>query len=145
MSVQAGIWNFDGQPISREFLAQISQGVKEYGPDDETTFLDGPIGMLYRPFHTTTESRLEHQPHISASGRIIMWDGRLDNRDELISCLGDDLRDYLTDVSIVTAVFDRWGTSGFSKLIGDWAITIWDPREKELILSVDYIGIKHLF
>ncbi len=145
MSVQAGIWNLQGEPVDRELLARISHSLAEYGPDGETTFFHEPVGFLYRPLHTTTESRGEHQPFVSMSGRVLTWDGRLDNRDELILQLRYELKDDLSDVALVATAFDRWGTGCFAKLIGDWAIAIWDPREKELVLSRDYIGIRHLF
>jgi len=141
MSVQAGIWNFQGEPVDRQFLARISQSIAEYAPDGETTYFDGPLGMLYRPFYSTMESRAERQPYISVSGKVITWDGRLDNRDELMTQLRSHPPDDRTDVAIVAAAFERWGMDCFAKLIGDWGLSIWDPREKELILSRDYIGI----
>lgn len=144
MSVQAGFWNLDGSPVPRESLTRISQTLSDYGPDGEFFYFDRPIGMLYRPFHTTAESRLEHQPHLSDSGSVITWDGRLDNRDELDSQLHTTLKDK-TDVAIVKATFDQWGTGCFAKLVGDWAISIWSPRDKQLILARDYMGIRHLF
>ncbi len=145
MSVQAGIWNFDQEPASKNLLVTISRELVEYGPDGETTLFDGPVGMLYRPFYTTSEARFEHQPHVSAVGTIIMWDGRLDNREELISALSHDMSEDRSDVAIVGAAFDRWNTNCFPKLIGDWALTVWDPHERKLILARDYIGIRNLF
>ncbi len=145
MSVQAGIWNFDGEPVERDFLTRISTSIAEYGPDGEKTHFDGPVGMLYRPFHTTVESHVEHQPYVSVSGRVITWDGRLDNRDELIPQLCNDLTADQTDVAIIAAAFDRWSTDCFTKLIGDWALAIWDPQEAELLLARDYLGVRHLF
>lgn len=145
MSVQAGVWNLDGKPATVESLARISEPATEWGPDGVTTYISGSLGMLYRPFHTTAESRLERQPHITASGNVITWDGRLDNRDQLILALRNDLTDDRTDVGIVSAAFERWGTDCFSNIIGDWAVTIWDRHSRELILARDYVGIKHLF
>ena len=144
MSVQAGIWNLDEKPVLPASLTRVSEMVAEHGPDGEMTWLDGGIGMLYRPFHTTAESRLEHQPHVSMSGNVISWDGRLDNREELILQLRETARDK-TDVAIVSAAFDRWGTDCFAKLLGDWALAIWNASKKELLLARDYIGIRHLF
>src|SRR6266513_2968600 len=145
MSVQAGVWNFDGEPADRNFLARISDEMAEYGPDGEATYFDDPVGMLYRPFHTTPESREERQPHVSSSGKVFTWDGRLDNREELILQLHNDLAAHQTDLALAEAAFERWGTDCFAKLIGDWALAIWDPRNKELFLARDYTGIRHLF
>src|SRR5438309_11992255 len=100
MSVQAGIWNFDGKPVEEGELTRIGQAVAEFGSDGEMTHLDGPLGMFYRPFHTTVESRLECQPYLCNGGMVITWDGRLDNRDELIMQLGGSPAD-VSDVAIV--------------------------------------------
>lgn len=145
MSVQAGIWNIDGAPVDRDFLARISQSLAGFGPDGEVTYFGGPVGMLYRPFHTTPEARVEYQPYISAGGKVITWDGRLDNRDELIPQLSHLFQGDATDVSIVAAALERWGTDCFAKLIGDWAIAVWDQRERKLVLARDYVGVKNLF
>ena len=145
MGVQAGTWNFDGKPVDRQSLIRISHELAQYGPDSETTFFDGQIGFLYRAYHTTSGSRIERQPHFSGNGQIVIWDGRLDNRDELISQLSHTLRDEQTDVAIIAASFDRWGLDCLSKLVGDWALIIWDPAEKKLILARDYIGTRRLF
>src|SRR5207247_10370643 len=106
MSVQAGLWNYDGKPVDRAFLAKISRELAAYGPDGETTYLDASVGMLYRPFHTTSESRLECQPRVSTSGKVFTWDGRLDNRDELLSYLHDNLEADPTDLALVESPFE---------------------------------------
>jgi len=145
MSAQAGIWNFDGKPADMDFLDEMSRSIAQHAPDGENTHLDGSIGMLYRPVHTTRESRFERQPHISARGYVITWDGRLDNREELIPQLPGNSMLPQTDVAIVSAAFERWGTDCFHKLIGDWAISVWDPVKRTLILAKDYAGLRHLY
>jgi asparagine synthase (glutamine-hydrolysing) len=144
MSIQAGVWNLDGKPVERELLESFSNMLEEYGPDGEVIYIEGPLGMLYRAFYTTSESRQEHQPYRSDGGKIVTWDGRLDNRDELLSLLNDDIGSSHTDLAIVAAAFDRWGTDCFRLLLGDWATAIWDSRAKQLILARDYMGIRHL-
>jgi len=64
-----------------------------------------------RAFHTTEESRRESQPHVSRSGAVIIWDGRLDKRAELISRLRDDVTACSTDVEIVAAAYEKWGAN----------------------------------
>ncbi len=145
MSVQAGIWNYDGCPADQNLLDKISRDLAEFGPDSEEKYSEGPIGMLYRAFHSTPESRAEHQPYIAANGLVITWDGRLDNRDELLPQLRDYVQSELTDVALVAAALEKWGTDCFAKLVGDWAIAAWSREKKELILARDYIGVRHLF
>jgi asparagine synthase (glutamine-hydrolysing) len=145
MSVQAGIWNFDGRPADRKLLADISESLKRQGPDGESCHVDGSVALLYRPFHTTAESRREIQPYCSPRGFIVTWDGRLDNRDELISELRSGIEAIPTDVAIVVAAFDRWETDCFRRLTGDWSISIWKPHHRELVLAADYMAIRHIF
>ena len=76
MSVQAGIWNFDGKPVDRKLLIDFSESLRQQGPDGESSYVGGSIGMLYRPFHTTAESRREEQPYVSRRGYVLTWDGR---------------------------------------------------------------------
>lgn len=145
MSVQAGIWNFDGRPVDRRLLADISQSLKQQGPDGESCHVDGSVALLYRPFHTTAESRREKQPYLSHRGFILTWDGRLDNQHSLIADLRGDLEGDPTDVAIVAAAFDRWETDCFRRIIGDWAVSIWKPEPRELLFAADYMSIRHIF
>jgi asparagine synthase (glutamine-hydrolysing) len=145
MSVQAGIWNFRGAPVDPGLLNSLSGSLKQQGPDGEFSFVNGNVAMLYRPFHTTAESRGEKQPHVSRRGFVFTWDGRLDNRDELIA----EFRSYLdadpTDVAIVASAFDHWETGCFRRIIGDWAFSVWKPEQRELIFALDYMAIRHIF
>ena len=105
----------------------------------------GNISILYRGFHTTKESRRESQPHVTSSGAILTWDGRLDNRAELIGQLGDLVTAHSTDVEIVSAAYEYWWEDCFAMLIGDWALSIWNPHTRSLILAKDPIGTRHLY
>jgi asparagine synthase (glutamine-hydrolysing) len=145
MSVQFGRWNFEGQPPAPDYIGKVSATLAPYGPDGNESYAQGGIKILYRAFHTTKESRRETQPHISSSGAVITWDGRLDNRADLISKLGNTTSSYSTDVAIVSAAYEKWSTHCFAQLIGDWALSIWDLNDRSLILAKDPIGTKSLY
>lgn len=145
LSAQAGIWSFDSRPADREFLMKLGSAMEAQAPDGQSIYLYGTVGMLYRALHTTKESRLENQPYFSKRGLVITWDGRLDNREDLLSELNGNPGSVQTDVAIVAAAFDRIGTDCFCKLVGDWAVTVWDPADKMLIFAKDYMGMRHLY
>ena len=145
MSVQFGRWNFDGKPVEQGYLEKVQPLLLPYGPDDCGSYSNGSISMVYCAFHTTRESRRETQPHVMPSGSTITWDGRLDNRAELIRQLGNILTSDSTDVSIVATAYERWGSGCFAQLLGDWALAIWDPRARTLTLAKDPIGVRHLY
>ena len=43
------------------------------------------------------------------------------------------------------ASYEKWGANCFAKLIGDWALSIWNPSDRSLILAKDPIGTRHLY
>jgi len=145
MSVQFGRWNFEGQPPAPDYIEKVSAALAPYGPDSNESYSKDGVRILYRAFHTTKESRHEKQPCISPSGAVITWDGRLENRSELISELSGSLTNGSTNVAIVAMAFEKWGAGCFAKLIGDWALSIWSPVNRSLILAKDPIGTLHLY
>ncbi len=145
MSVQFGRCNFDGKPVNPEDFDHVRPVLAPYGPDGEGYICKDNLGILYRAFHTTKESRCETQPHVSRSGAIITWEGRLDNRQDLIERLAGGLSADSTDLEIVAVGYERWGTDAFRELIGDWACSVWNSKDQSLILAKDFIGTRHLY
>jgi len=145
VSVQFGRWNIDGLPADPGYLAKAKEMLAPYGPDGDGAYIKDNLGILYCAFHTTKESRKEVQPCVTPSGVVLTWDGRLDNRDEVVRELREGLTTSATDLAMVAAAYEAWGTACFGKLIGDWALSVWDPRSRSLILAKDPIGTRHLF
>ncbi len=145
MSVQFGRWNVDGRPVDRDYLEKAKVLLAPYGPDDGGSYHQTNLGIIYHAFHTTNESRREKQPHVLSSGSVLTWDGRLDNRTDLLRELRGALTASSTDVSIAAAAYEEWGTKCFARLTGDWALTIWNPNNLSLLLAKDVIGARHLY
>jgi asparagine synthase (glutamine-hydrolysing) len=145
MSVQFGRWNFDGLSPAPGQIEEACQVLAPYGPDGGSSYSKGSVNILYLAFHTTRESRQEIQPYALKSGIVVTWDGRLDNRAQFIALLRDSLSPDSADVSVVAAAYERWGTDCFARLIGDWALSIWNPNERSVILAKDFVGTRHLY
>jgi asparagine synthase (glutamine-hydrolysing) len=145
MSAQGGVWNTDGRPVDGELLNKIASGLKPMSPDGEFKWSSNDVAMLYFPFHTTVESGREQQPVITQRRFVLTWDGRLDNREELINDLKDDAEADTTDAGLAAAAFDRWEMESFRRMTGDWAVSIWLPSSRELIFAVDCMAIRHIY
>ena len=85
MSVIFGRWNFDGRIASPDFLNNVRTVAR--------CVRSRRLPLLFQrrsnhrisiAFHTTKQSRHQLQPFVSKSGLVFAWDGRLDNRKELI-------------------------------------------------------------
>ena len=145
MSVQYGVWHFDGKSVDIEEFRQAETLLAPYAHDGLSCHLGLSIRMIYGPFHTTSESRREIQPYVLPSGTVFVWDGRLDNRTDLLRILRGDLHDDSPDVEIVAACYRKWGLPRLDALIGDWALTIWEPTRRTLVLAKDFLGTRHLY
>src|SRR5215207_2528861 len=145
MSAIGGIINFSGAPVDPELLAQLGDNLQSYGPDGAFEERRNSIGIIYRPFHTNVESRLERQPLVDQDGCILAWEGRLDNREELIALLRDELRTDYSDSSIVLQAYHKWGIAFPQRIIGDFAFSLWDPKSRTLLLARDPVGARLLF
>jgi asparagine synthase (glutamine-hydrolysing) len=145
VSVQFGRWNFDRSPIAPSYIQKVHALLVPYGPDGRQEYSSHGIQIVYFPFHTTGESRDEIQPYVTVSGAVLTWDGRLDNRRDLARELRGPVSEDAADSSVAAAAYEHWGTDAFAKLLGDWAISIWDPRKRSLLLAKDFVGSRHLY
>jgi asparagine synthase (glutamine-hydrolysing) len=145
MSAQFGRWNIEAGQIDSCDLETISGLLTACAPDAASRFSADGLTVLYRAFHTTRESHSESQPIVCRSGTVLTWDGRLDNRSELLASLSMAPGDQVSDASIAAAAFERWGARCFPRFLGDWAIAVGDPREQIVILARDFVGARPLY
>jgi asparagine synthase (glutamine-hydrolysing) len=145
MSALAGIFKSDTRDwVNEKELAQLALGIERIGLDGGAEQISKNVGMAYRAFHTTPESHFESQP-LARHGCILTWDGRLDNREDICAKLGRTFEEPVTDLNLVFAAYEEWGTKCFAELEGDWALALWDQANQSLILARDYIGVRRLF
>jgi asparagine synthase (glutamine-hydrolysing) len=97
---------------------------------------------------TSTVDRTERQPVRCAGGRhVLAFQGRLDNRDELIAALGIERKaaEGLGDAGLVAALVERNGPDVAGRLLGDFALCLWDTERRDLRLIRDPLGLQTLY
>lgn len=148
MSGIVGMMNLDGSPIDRELLNQMTGFQAFRGPDAQDIWVDGPVGFGHTLLRTTFESEHERQP-CSLDGQVwITADARIDDRANLIDKLaGHGRQATLTvpDVELILHAYHVWGERCVDHLLGDFAFTIWDGRERRLFCARDHFGVKPFF
>jgi asparagine synthase (glutamine-hydrolysing) len=149
MSAFALIFNRDGsQPVAPEYLRAMLARLAHRGPDGRDTWLAGNFGLGFMHFQVTPEDVGTSQPVTDLSDRIhLMFDGRLDNRDEVLTTLGIGKAEShaLPDTEIVLRAYLRFGDAAFSKLIGPMAAVIVDTVEQRVTLVRDSLGCRSLY
>jgi asparagine synthase (glutamine-hydrolysing) len=145
MSGITGIWNLDGAPVAGEVLSAMSARLRHRGRDGEAHRIDAAVGFSCQHLWVAPEDHGEHQPLVAAgrSGAMLAFDGRLDNRGELISLLR--VSPGLSDARLVLAAYDAWGAGFAERLNGDFAAAVFDPHEQRLLLARDAIGVRPLY
>lgn len=147
MSGILGIWNRDGRPINASLLDGLARTLTHRGPDGCALWTDRSIGLACQLLHVTPESSIEVQPLALFSGSVVVFDGRLDNRDELFALLRPitDLADDAPDPALVLAAYEHFGEQFPGRLAGDFALGLFDPTRRKLLLARDPIGVRPLY
>src|SRR5262249_25830243 len=104
--------------------------------------LDG--GMKMRT-NTQELKLIDSRGDDTIGAEVLHWDGRLDNREELIRRLRDSLPVDASDATIARACYERWGTGGLVHLIGDWSVVIRDHVNRTTVLASDFAGVRPLY
>ena len=89
-----------------------------------------------------------NQPMVdAASGVIAVCNGEIDNHRELRRWLGERGRPVQqeTDVAVIPGLYLELGEAFAKRLVGAFAIAVWDPRSRRLTLVRDRAGERPLF
>ena len=79
------------------------------------------------------------------SGLAATFDGRIDNRNDLLRRLALASSETPADADLALAIFDRWGIDGLRSMVGDWSLAVWDGAARTVHLARDYMGARPLY
>ena len=146
MSAFAVCFNKKGSAISKDIFLPIHAALQHYSIDDSRYIIDDVIAFSYHSFWTTPEEQGEQQP-IKFAGRYwFVWDGRIDNREEIYQSLSNErarLED-LSDAQLLLNVYLEKGIASLKEVIGPYAWTLYDKEENTLIAARDSMGARYL-
>ena len=92
--------------------------------------------------------RAANQPMVDAeSGVMAVCNGEIDNHHELRRWLAERGRPVQrkTDVAVIPGLYLELGEAFAKRLVGAFAIAVWDPRNRRLTLVRDRAGERPLF
>lgn len=122
------------------------------GPDDSGVWLDGSAGiaLAHRRLSILDLSPAGHQPMHSASGRyVLVFNGEIYNHQNLRRKLeGEGFYDWQghSDTETLLVAIERWGLEmTLQKLVGMFALALWDREARVLYLARDRLGEKPLY
>lgn len=148
MSGLAGVYCLDGRPADVGRLRRMIVAVAHRGPDGEGEWSDGAVALAHRAGHTTPESFEEKQPLLDETGAVCLTlDGRVDNRDALAAWLRSRgvLPRTPSDAELVLQAYALSDDECLTRIVGDFALAIWDGRRRRLLCARDPLGIRPLY
>jgi asparagine synthase (glutamine-hydrolysing) len=141
MTALAAVVTGDARPAAGE-VRRLLDAAAHRGAQAPVTWSSGPATIGHRA--SVARNGTPHTPFATGcSGNAIVFDGRLDNGDELFRAVGCDPR--LSDAALVLAAYAKWGAQTPAHLLGDFAFAIWDAREQHLFCARDVFGQRPLF
>jgi asparagine synthase (glutamine-hydrolysing) len=150
----AGVWDQHRRHTPDRLAATVTAmagAIAHRGPDASATWVDSEAGLAFghRRLSIIDLTPAGAQPMVSWSTRfVISYNGEVYNADELrqeLEAAGQRFRGH-SDTEVIVEAVAAWGfETTVARLIGMFAIAVWDRRERILYLVRDRLGIKPLY
>jgi asparagine synthase (glutamine-hydrolysing) len=143
-----------GGPEARRVLADMTATMAYRGPDDEGTWIGGPVALGHRRLAIIDIEGGRQPMMLQEDGRptlVLVYSGETYNYRELrerLAAAGHRF-DTSSDTEVVLHAHREWGhrdpRTAVSELNGMFAYALWDTAKRELLLVRDRLGIKPLY
>lgn len=133
--------------ISVNILSDMLESIRYRGPDECGIYQANEV-LLGNVRLSIIDIQNGQQPLSNQKGDIwIVYNGEVFNYIELREELIEKGYSFKTqsDTEVIVLLYEAYGIDFLKKLNGQFAISIWDKRKKELVLARDRMGIRPLF
>jgi len=136
------------QQISAAILRMLAT-LSSRGPDGSGVFVEENVALGHNRLSILDLSQAGAQPmRLGTDGPVITFNGEVYNfndlRQKLLHLGHKDWRGH-SDTEVILRVYAEWGLEGLKLLEGMFALALWDPVNRRLVLMRDRFGGKPLF
>src|SRR5271155_1631934 len=117
MSSQTGVFYFDLRPVPLRVEQELFNALGAADTDARGKYVAPGLVLAHAATWIDHVAENERQPHTSILGNIITFDGRLDNRPDLLLRLRDSLHGEQTDCALALSAYEDWGVEGLVSLV----------------------------
>jgi len=140
----AGIYRRGEASADISTLQRLADALLHRGPDSTDLWLDGPVGLLSDRL-AIMDVEGGDQPLFGPAGSVLVANGEIYNNTDLREALAGHTFKTGSDCEPAAHLYERDGPGYATRLRGMYAIAIWDPVQRRLLLSRDPFGIKPLY
>jgi asparagine synthase (glutamine-hydrolysing) len=136
------------EALLRQRGLAMAHQLRHRGPDGIGSWTDCGLVLAHTRLAIIDTTTAADQPMADGSGTVhVVFNGAIYNfrqlREELVAA-GYRFRSR-GDTEVIANGYHAWGTALFGRLVGMFAIVIWDSRHERLIAARDRFGEKPLF
>ena len=140
----AGIMTADGSAPDVAALATMKNALIHRGPDGDAVWTSGDVGLVHTRL-AIIDLESGDQPLFGPGGTVLVANGEIYNYIELREELTGVKFSTASDCEPVLHCYQNQGLGFAERLRGMYALAIYDPKERCLVLSRDPFGIKPLY
>lgn len=127
-------------------LRRMTARLAHRGPDGDGHWLDPRAALGHRRL-AVIDLAGGTQPRVGPSGAVISFNGEIYNYRELrrdLEAAGERFASD-SDTEVLLRLYEREGVRALDRLVGMFALAVWDPRRRRLFLARDRLGKKPLY
>jgi asparagine synthase (glutamine-hydrolysing) len=147
MTALAGLWSRRGEMTDRA-VGRMLDGQASFGPEPAVRRTLDTATLGRRLYPLVPEDEFDRGPVTGGNDTLLLAaDARIDNRDEIAAALGLSSADLarMAEPQLLMAVVERWDIAGLCRVVGAFAVMLWDERRGVLTLARDPLGERPLF
>jgi len=133
--------------LEMEDLLRMTATLRHRGPDGYGAYIDDHVGLAHARL-SILDLTGGAQPMSDASRALwITFNGEIFNHVELRAALETTGHRFRTrsDTEVIIHAYQQWGERAWERFNGQFAIALWDSRERKLWLVRDRVGMLPLF
>ena len=144
-----GIAGIFGSDWKKDQLEAMHFAQRHRGPDASGMYIDpsGSCGLAHNRLSIIDLSEAGRQPMCSADGNLqIILNGEIYNYLELRRELEAEFTFRTrTDTEVLLAAFQKWGPAALDRLVGMFAFSVWNERDRSGFAARDRFWVKPLY
>jgi asparagine synthase (glutamine-hydrolysing) len=128
-------------------IRQAIESIRHRGPNQSGVFESASISLGAVRLKIIDLHGGDQPITLEGGDLVVVFNGEIYNHVELrreLEALGHNFKTHC-DTEVVLHAFAEWDVSSFERLRGMFAIALWQPSKKRLVLARDRLGIKPLY